>query len=109
MTTIYLSIAGFYIKLSFGLPPTKSSELFLLNNLPKQIKETFSGFIYGKKPPAIDFEIKFYKRIPTIISEKKEKDLHVNYLYLFTEEKNTARTFLHISISQFIFITLPMW
>lgn len=105
MHVIYLNIAGFNIKLAFHLPPIKSTKLFLVNDLPRQIKDTHIGFIYQKSPPDIDFEIKFYKRMPIFIS-KKIKNINANYLYLFAEDKNITRTFLHISISQFIFLLI---
>lgn len=105
MHVIYLNVAGFYIKLSFCLPPTEFSELILLNNLPKQIKDTLKGFIYDKKPSLTDYEVRFYKRTPLILDQKiRASESHL--LYLYSEKQQCVKTFLHISISQFIFLLI---
>lgn len=95
---MYLSVAGFYLKLKFhNLRDTKS-----INKLKENIVTYLSGFIIKNHINKPDIEIHFYKKSPLIISTQANRN--VRGLVFYERNKDKIITFLHLSIGQFIYL-----
>ncbi len=97
MDTIYLSIAGFKIRIKFHA--TESP--YRKETLKKAIKTHFKGFII-KPPKQINYQIDFVEQNLFKIFRKLDKNQH--FLNFFEYSSNTLITYYHLSISQFEFI-----
>jgi len=102
INTIYLSIAGFNIKLDFypkriSLAPNPS-----YNKLFESINSQFKGFVSEPKSK-VDYTVIFQRQHPTIL-KKRIKGHEVTLLHFYTQKPGYEKifTYQHISVSQFL-------
>ncbi len=94
---IYLSIAGFNIKVSF----TKTTYLYIKEKIQEGILKFYQGFVLDAKPKKIDYWIKFIDRKDIFIFRKKI----ITLINLYQEVKtNKIVTYYQISIYQFLLV-----
>lgn len=98
MEILYLSIAGFNIKVTFGKTniPAERTEFSHL------ISHFYQGFINHMRPPRVDYSITF---IYSGSFEILERDKQVRFLLFYQEPRpKQIITYYYISLRQFAFI-----
>lgn len=98
---MYLSIAGFLIKLKFTPPPCKQP----VNNIREKIEKVYKGFIVQNRlGNKCLIEIHFLRTAPYVIQQQKNSP---NFTLAFYHIRNSKIiTYLHISINHFITLLL---
>ncbi len=102
MDTIYLSIAGLYIKVVFE--PLKIA--FFRNRIIRKIKSIYRGFILSHIPTKSDIVIHLTEPYHHFITKKiKGEDYYFSYLFK-TQNENTLYTTYDINLHQFSHLVL---
>ena len=101
MDNIYLSIAGFNIKISFHQP----ENTFFINRLQAAIKTHYQGFSLAAAPKKADFEIRICGQRVFEIIPKKIGGREKSFLNVWEHSgRNKIVTYHHISALQFQYI-----
>lgn len=94
MSAIYLTIAGFNIKINFQ----KINWVWLRDKLQKEIEKHYQGFINNDFKKSFDYQINFIQREFLKILFKQGEGYFVNFCRLLN--KNTIETYYQISLIQ---------
>jgi len=99
MKKIFLSVSGFTFQIKFEPKINKEISSEVVNHLDIEIKKFFKDFILLSCPKDIDFTIELQRKLPIILTKKKN-----NFLHLYQNFPRKLVTYQHISFTQFVII-----